>query len=486
MWKSRAKPLLAAALALTALSCDLVDLRGLDVTIYPTGQGSILPSGGIPRIEFSEGVDRLSAERAVTFSSQRGGVEADYQWSGLSLSLSPRAGLENGVRYTVSVKGQITKSNLNAVSVDASATFYYATDEAFPTILSTLPEYGAVVGVAATVELRFSAPMDRESVEDAFSLSPSAECRYSWPSDDVMVATPVEALSPLTYYSWRLSNDAATQTGVRVWSEREGTFYTAADFQGPDVLSVDKARYDQASGQYVDVVPGADGLARGQVLLVTFSEPVDMAEAVRSIRVETGFRGTVVAVSSTVAAFEPEPANNFGLDYTLVVPKEIQDLSGIAMQEDYRLDFSTADMGLDIEEVSLQTDTAMPAIVAGANLSAPTAVRMSDFEPYYDLRITIVFSLTFADAAARLAAVDAIMFDPYFPAGAPSPTLFNVSWPDARTLVLHYQGVEGGDDPAFNYYKLIVPKGIKTDTDSDFYYATTDEAWLYIEMEAGV
>lgn len=483
MSRSRAKAIALAAAAMSLFGCGLIDLAGLGVSVHPAGQGSVLSAGDLIWVEFSEPVEALSAERTLSFSSQRGAVEVDYRWDGPRLLASPRAELERGVRYTISAKGRVRKANGNYVDVDEESSFYYATNEPFPTLLSAAPSAGAIVAVDAAVEFRFSAAMDRDSAEEAFALSPSADCDFSWPSDDVMVATPKEALEALTYYTWKLANSAQTLTEVRFWSQQSGTFYTAADYDRPTVTAVSRASWDEFAGTYAATLPGvADGLTRGEVLLVEFSEPVDTAQAAQSIRVEPGFRGSVIALSSSSVAFVPAATNQYDAPYTIVVPKEIPDLAGIPMGVDYRLAFSAADMALGVATANFQTDGLHVITVTGANMSTSVPVTLDEFEPAFDFFATITFTRPFANGASKAKAIDSILLEPFFPTGAPSPTLFSVTWGADDTVTLHYQGVEGPVSVGSYFYKLIVPKGIKTDISGEFYFDTIEDAWVYVEM----
>jgi hypothetical protein len=52
-----------------------------------------------------------------------------------------------------------------------------------PRLLFRSPEVGEKQGVASPVELTFDQPMDRESVEDAFSISPEVAGKFTWRDD---------------------------------------------------------------------------------------------------------------------------------------------------------------------------------------------------------------------------------------------------------------------------------------------------------------
>ena len=101
-----------------------------------------------------------------------------------------------------------------------------------PVVVSNSPAHdGANVPVTAPVILRFSKPMNTNSVQSAFSTSPSVGGTFAWSAaGDVMTFTPTgSGFSPLTNLTATVSNSAFDAvSGNALYAPYELLFHTAA------------------------------------------------------------------------------------------------------------------------------------------------------------------------------------------------------------------------------------------------------------------
>ena len=107
-------------------------------------------------------------------------------------------------------------SQTPAITVPASTGRIYIAQSQWqpldPVVVSTAPVHWATnVSTASPIVLQFSRPMNTNSVQAAFSITPSAAGAFSWSSaHDVMTFTPGEAgLAGLTNITVRLNSSAA-------------------------------------------------------------------------------------------------------------------------------------------------------------------------------------------------------------------------------------------------------------------------------------
>jgi hypothetical protein len=102
-------------------------------------------------------------------------------------------------------------------------------DSTSPTITAVSPDDASPVATSTRVSATFSEPMDRPTVEGAFSLrgpgGGQVEGVFSW-SGETMIFTPQQALSEGTTYTARIGTAASDTEGNTVQEERTWTFTT--------------------------------------------------------------------------------------------------------------------------------------------------------------------------------------------------------------------------------------------------------------------
>ena len=77
-----------------------------------------------------------------------------------------------------------------------------------PLILRTTPEKGEELDLTKPIELTFDQPMDKASVEAAFTIEPSVEGTLSWVSDEAVRFEPAQAFERVNQYTLRLTEVA--------------------------------------------------------------------------------------------------------------------------------------------------------------------------------------------------------------------------------------------------------------------------------------
>jgi len=99
-----------------------------------------------------------------------------------------------------------------------------------PAVVSAAPENGASkVPIGCGLTVRFSRPMNAESVRQAFRIEPATDLEFTWPLDTLMVARPRgRNLLPATQYTCQLSAAALDAEGQTLEQPIEWTFTTRA------------------------------------------------------------------------------------------------------------------------------------------------------------------------------------------------------------------------------------------------------------------
>ena len=202
------------------------------VSILPTNAGIGVATGAAVTLDFPTSMDRSSVVAALSISPAH---QARVRWSddGRHLSISPVGLWSTDVRYAVTIGS--TARTAGGARLASPAQFSFTTQLApritdFQLHFVAQPAAGAPThaattldatadapadtasGVSATttIEVTFSAPMNRAEVEGGFLLSPATPGIFHW-SGSLLTFTPIERLAANARYGVSLSrvHDAA-------------------------------------------------------------------------------------------------------------------------------------------------------------------------------------------------------------------------------------------------------------------------------------
>ncbi|MBU0595286.1 Ig-like domain-containing protein, partial [Candidatus Bipolaricaulota bacterium] len=87
---------------------------------------------------------------------------------------------------------------------------------AAPAAVGHSPDRGEELGIAQPIEILFDQPMDRATVEHAFSLNPSHATEFHWADDRTLRVLPVAEWTRATTYDVLIATDAASALGERL------------------------------------------------------------------------------------------------------------------------------------------------------------------------------------------------------------------------------------------------------------------------------
>ncbi len=209
-----------------------------------------------------------------------------------------------------------------------------ATPQPFPPprLLSRRPAVGEEQLLDASVELTFDQPMDRASVEAAFTISPSVAGRFSW-SDERTVAFAAEtALRRGESYQVTLAATARNAEGKTMEDPAEFSFST-----------VGFLRVSQ-----VQPPPGTEDVSPDSVITVVFNRPVvpltavaAQAELPQPLTLTPPVEGQGEWLNTSIYVFRPAQGLLPATGYTARVDAGLSDTTGGVMEDEYSWSFST-------------------------------------------------------------------------------------------------------------------------------------------------
>jgi hypothetical protein len=453
----RAAPLTVFA-ALLAVSCGFADLRSVPYTTVPERAYGLLYGSYAPvMVRFSAAMVKAEAEKLISVSFRDGPVPGDLSWEGNTLCFTPRSPWSAGLQYLLSLNGNAFAKDGRELRAASYIPFYVEKTGALPFLKSFSPGDGASVGVSpeegALLVLEFSEPMDRRSAEYAFTWDCQGEKEFLWFNDDrSFELRSVEKLNPWTAYHWSINTGAKSRGGIPLADTYEGTFITNLDTLIPRVercfpLAASGPAWVETGGSL------ADDLGPGGAIGVSFTKAMNRESALHSLRFEPGLTGRTEMAGDNTVVFIPEQEWARETIYTLIVSKDVQDLSGLRLGEEYRTFFTPDLPYLDLRFIAI--DPYAP--FTGTDLANGSCLRISLSDPLV-LRLTLGFSLGLNDAA-KISAVSRISLTPFFPPNLPAIALRSASVESDDALSLEWEGLLAGSSGEGHFYRLFIPGG---------------------------
>jgi hypothetical protein len=484
MWRWRIRHFFIIAGACGLLSfCGFVDLRPIGFSTSPADMNEMLPGEYSPTLlEFDTEMIRRDAETAMQINAETGAVEGDYIWAGNCLRFVPSGGWKPGIRYTLSLTGTVYSQDGRELRLNRHIPFYALSRAPHPLVESFSPPDGASVAPGAAggcvAELRFSRPMNRSSVETAFTMEGLGARSFVWDDDSRLLRVIAEkALVPWTLYRWTLGTGAASREGVSLAKSFSARFCTDGDRVFPQVLNV--FPLIQSGPRWLPLAGSMDaGLGPEQAVGIEFSKtPGENFSG--HIRFEPSLSGRFEKISSSTVIFIPDRNAEPETTYTLIVSGELQDTGGLKMGADYSLNFKTVIPFLRI--LSLTVDGVPPLVPdesRGGSLGDPLAAPV-DIAEEGALRFTIHFSLPIAEAAKQDLPFR-VSLSPYFPGTLPPIALRAVSWLSGDRLRMEWTGLKPGTPGEKSWYLLSFPGGKGGINNGGGMYLNEDK-FLYLE-----
>jgi len=459
-----------------------VNLKPIDITVYPDADNTVLPSETATiSVCFDTPVDRLEAQKILSVNFAGGVVKGDLDWLGDTLFFTPLEPWQPGLRYTASLNGTIYALDGRAERVSRHVSFYAMNRDASPYVLDFSPANGASVGVhpadGAFVRVVFSQPMDRFST-DAFSLNGASNLEFLWSDNDTALEVyPKTPLAPWTAYVWTVSAKAKGRNGVALGREISGQFVTDADRLLPAVKEVFPLIRGGAASQDRWIKTGApmeSGFGSGQAIGIEFNKPMNES-VLRNIRFEPSLAGHAEMWKDTTAVFIPDRDPEPTLFYTLYVSASSQDTEGLKMEKDFSVSFAAdipflAVVSLDVGcgETRPEHNGTYPALVADPEGIITIALRFSHI----------------MEISAQADTVLSLRLEPYFPGTLRPIALRSAQWGSSDTVILKWENITKSTAGEKHFYRLALPggrggisdgKGSYLKEDLHFYFAAEDQ-----------
>jgi hypothetical protein len=460
-------------------SCGFVDFRPIGIELVPGAYGAVLADEYSPVIlKFDTEMQKYRTEDILQISSDLGSAGGDLFWKGNDLYFVPSPPWTAGIRYTISLSGIVYSLDGRELRLERFVSFYAINESPAPLLETYSPADGESVGSGGFVlELGFSRPMERLSVETAFSVEGLGEKKFEWLNDDRTLRVIAEKpLAAWTSYRWTLKNSAKSRDGVPLAKAASAQFSSDRDELLPRVEQVFPVL--NVSGRWLPVGTAIeDGLGPGQGIAVEFNKPMG-ENALRSLRFEPSLAGRTEMLAANKIVFIPSRDPEPETAYTLFVAADAKDAEGLKIGAEYRISFIP-----DIPYIKVLSFRADGGTVldtsggSGGSLGDIHKVQV-DFAAG-ECGFTLWFSHDFSDEEKQNTALK-ISLNPFFPRTLDPVALRSAAWMTDNRLRMTWEGLRPGTQNEFHYYKLIIPGGKGGINSGGGTYFKEDQ-YLYLE-----
>ena len=353
-------------------------------TTSPLNAATNVPINTAISVTFSEAMNTTATEAAFSISPDPGGAFA-WDPGNTILTYTPSVNLQGSTPYTVTIgvgAMDVVGNNL-AAPYNFGFTTGSSGDSTPPTVTTTNPTDGATaVPLNPVISVTFSEPMNKTTVQAAFSISSSPGGSFAWGLGDTLLT--FNLVGPLT---------ASTLYTVTI-----GT--GAMDVAGNPLASIFSYSFTTGSGgdsTAPTVTGNTPGLGDTGVPLNT-SVTVIFTEAMHRTSVENAF-STSPTVPGTFAwsgdsqalVFTPDSNLTLGTTYTITVGTGASDVAGNTLASAFNFGFTTGGLTDDL---------------------APTVSSNDPLDLASDISVTTTISVTFDEAMNTAATQNAFSLSP--------------------------------------------------------------------------
>lgn len=208
---------------------------------------------------------------------------------------------------------------------------YGQADGVLPRVINTQPMRGDELPIQQGVTFTFNTPMNRESVEAAFHVSPAAPGFFQWQDESTFTYSPIKPFDRATAYIFQFDTGARSLEEVLLHDAFSLKLYTTGFLSVTQFLPQDEY-----------------GVSVGETITIVFNRPVvPLGTAEQMKTMPPPFKSDPVIVGSgewlTTSIYHFIPTNPLhgNTQYTVTIPASLTDVSGSSPKEDLTFQFKT-------------------------------------------------------------------------------------------------------------------------------------------------
>ncbi len=322
------------SVALSLGSCAVFDFSSPQViSCFPLDQQKGVSPDVTIQITFSEPMNKKQTELSFSISGQDS-VVGTFYWRGNTLYFKPSRPLKRTHWYTVSLRGA---EDLHGNDLPDFSFRFLVGYEDEPQVVEFSPSHGSMGNPTdVDVVVEFSVPMDKYSVQRAFSITPEVSGLFYWDSSSkCMRFHPVNDLSWGQKYTVTVSKDARSQRGRELFEELYFSFWVGYPEDSPEVEAV----YQNSTSPWVSGILN-HGVSRWLPVYIRFDRAMDPVETIDGISLSPSVQivPTWEAGDSILRLDFPDMLSPNGT-YILTISSSCKDARGGQLRSTYTYSF---------------------------------------------------------------------------------------------------------------------------------------------------
>ena len=325
--------------ALLLFSCDILRNGFFEVSGWNPGSGYHNPPPGEVTLVFSQEPDRNSVERSFSLAENGKNRPGHFFWQGNRMIFIPAAPLLANRDYLVVLKTDAQNSKGLNLERQFEAAFTTRNGRSRPLLIETIPRDGGVmIEERGRVELLFSLPMDRSSLQ-YLSFSPSISGAWALEEGGYRaVFTPLENWNTNRLYKLTMGTALADDLELETGEELLLHFSAGIDKTVPEFLYAFALDNSNHTAMILNPDNGAvaenGGWEKSYRLGFVFSKPVDTVSVTSALNCEPSL-GMILETApgftdTLVYRFTDAPL--YGASYTISMAKTVKDAAGNTLE----------------------------------------------------------------------------------------------------------------------------------------------------------
>lgn len=439
------------------LACGY-DITPPEIVSYTPSNEASVPTSTAIQITFSKTMNKDITQKA--FSLLHGETESRhitgrFEWSDSNhiMTFIPEKELVPGY-YRLILDKTACDTHHNTLVTQHISRFYAGFDYINPAVISTTPHDGELhIPLNAIITIRFSEPMNVQSVQKNVRISPATRYTFIWDAQHATFTLyPHEPLLFNTWYCVTIPIDCTDIAGNSIINQYEFRFKTGTEFVRPQITGIYTTSIadNMAEAQNFTVFEGANIYDE---LILQFNEPIDESTLSQALFINPAvswhpFWNTSYTNCTVRFAQGLQP----NTQYELLITTSLKDKAGNALSDNHCIYFITNGM--------LSQRPSILHVVCNETVSGPTQLvpltQINNLGPELTAQNnSYTFTITFSMDMLRNSIPGNVRIE-YLYGEQPemSGNISEFRWQSPSVLTLTLTAIEGG-----NVYKLTFKGG---------------------------
>lgn len=426
-------------------------------------------------IEFSISPDKELFEKHFQLLQGNTSVNLTFLWEDKKCFIKPELKWNNGFLYTINFSDSILTNDGRTYDVVLKRLFYYGQESKLLKLDNCSIKDNSIIYGDSVLSFEFNNSIDTLSFVSNFSITPSISYDIEFINDNEIVNIITKnKWETNTIYKWKLENIISKEEYPLIKSY-EGIFFAPIDMMQPFVKKITPVSGMDQSYLWKDNSDINTDMFTNNCIGFEFSEEIEFETLKNAISFTPSIDGYLIKdeYSENKYIWVIEEFWKQNTEYQLTISKNVEDLNGLNMYEDYICYFTVQPTLLKINSVDFNSSLT----IEDFSETFYTVDDNSNNEIYITIKISNPI-----DEEYKSTFIDYISLNTFFPSTAMPPTVFSYIWINNSELILSCKDFTKSTSDNYNYYLLKI-LGDKTNILNCNGVYFEDEICIYFVVE---